>query len=169
MAKRSNPTLPRATTNEVVPPLEEPHIEPKWERHFLRLLDLRDELLRQKRDWVRYAAEEQPDLRLHLADAGTDNYDRDIALSMISSEQNACYEVEEALRRIRDGVYGICELTGKPIEPERLYAIPWTRFCLEAESRLEAKGEVEHRSLGKIPRSPEEEATDAQERDGPKE
>jgi RNA polymerase-binding transcription factor DksA len=77
-----------------------------------------------------------------MADAGTDEFDRDFALSMISSDQNALYEIEAALNRIRSGTYGICELTGKAIEPERLAAIPWTRFSTEAQRELEASGSV---------------------------
>jgi DnaK suppressor protein len=59
------------------------------------------------------------------------------ALSLISSEQNALYEIDQALRRIRDGTYGICEATGKPIPEDRLNAVPWTRFTLEVEEQLE--------------------------------
>ena len=41
------------------------------------------------------------------------------------------------MKRIEDGTYGICELTGKPIGWKRLEAIPWTRFSVEAENQLE--------------------------------
>jgi RNA polymerase-binding transcription factor DksA len=84
----------------------------------------------------------------HLADAGTDSYDRDFALGMLSSEQDAVYEIEEALSRIQAGTYGRCELTGKPIEPARLEAIPWTRFNAGAERQLEREGGVKHARLG---------------------
>ncbi len=84
----------------------------------------------------------------HMADAGTDNYDQDFALSMASSEQDALYEIEEAMRRIKVGTYGICEVTGKPIEPARLAAIPWTKFSAQAERELEQGGQIERRHLG---------------------
>jgi RNA polymerase-binding transcription factor DksA len=82
-----------------------------------------------------------------MADAGTDTYDRDLALSLLSSEQDAVYEIEEALTRIRDGTYGVCELTGEPIEPDRLEAIPWTRFSTAAEKQLEREGGVKRARL----------------------
>jgi RNA polymerase-binding transcription factor DksA len=50
-------------------------------------------------------------------------------------EENSFAEVEAALQRIRNGTYGICEATGKPISLDRLRAIPWTRFCREAAPR----------------------------------
>ena len=80
-----------------------------------------------------------------MADAGTDSFDRDFALSRASSEQDAVYEIDEAMMRIRRGTYGICELTGKPIERHRLEAIPWTRFSAEAEKLLEKEGQI-HRA-----------------------
>ncbi len=83
-----------------------------------------------------------------MADAGTDTYDRDWALGMLSSEQDAVYEIDQAIDRIRNGTYGICEMTGKPIEPGRLEAIPWTRFSLEAERELEQNGAAHRTRLG---------------------
>ena len=59
------------------------------------------------------SAQEMPGYSLHMADSGTDNFDRDFALSLLSSDQDAVYEIEEALKRIEKKTYGICELTGK--------------------------------------------------------
>jgi RNA polymerase-binding transcription factor DksA len=109
---------------------------------------LRDYLLRRQGDLTKDALEEQPSYSTHMADAGTDNYDRDFALGMLSSEQDARYEIEQAIDRIRNGAYGKCELTGKPIEPERLEAIPWTRFSARAEKQLEQEGALKRASLG---------------------
>ena len=73
----------------------------------------------------------------HQADAATDAFDRDFALSLVSSEQDALYEVEEAIQRIKLGEYGRCEVTGDPIAPERLEAVPFTRFSLEGQAEYE--------------------------------
>jgi RNA polymerase-binding transcription factor DksA len=72
-----------------------------------------------------------------MADAGTDEYDRNLALGILSAEQDSIYEIEQALGRIANGTYGICELTGKRIDEARLEALPWTRFTAESEARLE--------------------------------
>ena len=87
---------------------------------------------------------------LHMADSGTDNYDRDIALSLLSSDQDAVYEIEEALKRIERDTYGICELTGKAIPKARLEAIPWTRFTVAAQAQLERDGALRSRRLGQL-------------------
>lgn len=73
----------------------------------------------------------------HMADAGTDTFDRDFALSVVSSEQEALAEVEAAITRIFNGGYGICEITGEPIKEERLMAVPFTRHSLEGQKQLE--------------------------------
>jgi DnaK suppressor protein len=87
---------------------------------------------------------------LHMADSGTDNFDRDFALSLLSSDQDAVYEIEEALKRIEKNTYGICELSGKPIPKSRLEAIPWTRFTVQAQAQLERDGALRQRRLGAL-------------------
>jgi len=74
---------------------------------------------------------------MHQADAGSDAYDRDFALSLLSQEQDALYEIDEALKRIALGTYGKCEMSGKPIPRARLEAIPFARFTVECQSQLE--------------------------------
>ena len=140
---------PKASTKDVVGETSrEPQINPKWRRFYDRLIKLRDHFLRERFDLTRDALEEKPTFGTHLADAGTDSYDRDFALGLLSSEQDAVYEIEEALQRIRGGNYGLCELTGRRIEPERLEAIPWTRFSAEAEKQLEREGVQKKPRLG---------------------
>ncbi len=73
----------------------------------------------------------------HMADAGTESFDRDFALSMVSSEQDALHEIEEALERIYNGTYGICQTTGKQIRDVRLMAVPFTRYSIKTQSELE--------------------------------
>jgi DnaK suppressor protein len=87
---------------------------------------------------------------LHMADSGTDNFDRDFALSLLSSDQDAVFEIEEALKRIERKTYGVCELTGKTIPRTRLEAIPWTRFTVEAQAQLERDGALKSRRLGAL-------------------
>ena len=73
----------------------------------------------------------------HMADEGTDNFDRDFALSLVSSEQEALAEIEDAIGRIFDGSYGVCEITGETISKERLMAVPFTKHSLEGQKQLE--------------------------------
>src|SRR5688572_31816749 len=125
-------------------------IKPEWQKYYKNLLDLRDRLLNQMSGLAKESAEEMSSYSLHMADSGTDNFDRDFALSLLSSDQDAIYEIEEALKRIERGSYGVCELTGKPIPKARLEAIPWTRFTVTAQAQLEREGALRQRRLGAL-------------------
>lgn len=125
-------------------------VKPEWAKYYRILLDLRDRLLNQMNGLAQESAEQIPGYSLHMADSGTDNFDRDFALSLLSSDQDAIYEIEEALKRIERNTYGICELTGKPIPRARLDAIPWTRFTVEAQMQLERDGALRQRRLGSL-------------------
>src|SRR4051812_32528691 len=140
---------PQARAKDILasPKLRE-RVPAKWQSHYTHLLELHNKLRQRKGDLHQQAREEMPVYSEHMADAGTDTYDQDFALSMASSEQNAIYEIEDAIRRIKSGTFGICEMTGKPIEPARLAAIPWTRFSADAERELERNGEVGRARLG---------------------
>jgi DnaK suppressor protein len=73
----------------------------------------------------------------HMADQGTDNFDREFAASLLNSEHDVLYEIEEALRRIEQGTYGICEQSGEPIERDRLRALPFARYCVAVQAEIE--------------------------------
>lgn len=127
-----------------------PKIKPEWAKYYNTLLDLRERLLNQMSGLAKESAEQLASYSLHMADSGTDNFDRDFALSLLSSDQDAIYEIEEALKRIERNTYGVCELTGKAIPKARLDAIPWTRFTVEAQAQLEKEGALRQRRLGSL-------------------
>jgi len=74
---------------------------------------------------------------IHMADLGTDNYEQEFALGLLDSERKLLQEISDAMQRIEDGTYGICEGTGKPIPKARLQANPWARYCVEYARRIE--------------------------------
>ena len=86
-------------------------IKAEWQKFYNRLLELREQLMRQMNGLAKESAQEMAGYSLHMADSGTDNFDRDFALSLLSSDQDAIYEIEEALKRIEKNTYGVCELT----------------------------------------------------------
>ncbi len=149
--KSARPTRPQAATGDVLgAPLRHTRISPKWRQNYRRLEDLREFFSRQKESLAQNANEETPTYSEHMADAGTDSYDRDFALGVLSSDQNALYEIDAALHRIETGAYGVCELSGKPIPLARLEAIPWARFTLDAEKQLERRGVTSRAHLGNL-------------------
>src|SRR6266478_3839688 len=113
-----------------------------------KLLNLRDAMVDSMagvaQDTLRSRAEgsEASAFGMHQADAGSDAYDRDFALSLLSQEQDALYEIDQALKRIDLGTYGICEMSGKPIPHARLEAIPFARFTVECQSQLEKQNKM---------------------------
>ena len=125
-------------------------IKSEWQKFYNHLLELREQLLRQMNGLAKESAQEMAGYSLHMADSGTDNFDRDFALSLLSSDQDAIYEIEEALKRIEKNTYGVCELTGKAIPRARLEAIPWTRFTVQAQAQLEKDGALRQRRLGAL-------------------
>jgi len=125
-------------------------VKPEWQKYYETLIDLRERLVAQMNGLAKESAEEMASYSLHMADSGTDNFDRDFALSLLSSDQDAVYEIEEALKRIERNTYGTCELTGKQIPKARLEAIPWTRFTVEAQAQLEREGALRQRRLGQL-------------------
>jgi RNA polymerase-binding transcription factor DksA len=72
-------------------------------------------------------------------------YEKDFALSLLSQEQDALYEIESALKRIQAHVYGVCEMSGQPIPVARLEAIPFARFTVECQTRFEQENKGKNR------------------------
>ena len=131
-------------TKPAIPVVLTPFLKKQQEK----LLHLRDAMLDSMmgvaKDNLRTRAEgsEASAFGMHQADAGSDAYDRDFALSLLSQEQDALYEIEEALKRIDFGTYGVCEMSNKPIAHVRLEALPFARFTVECQSQIEKQGKV---------------------------
>jgi len=125
--------------------IEDKDVPEKFKRYHKLLIDLRRHLTEgierhSEETLKRSVKDDAGDLSSygqHMADAGTDTFDRDFALSLVSSEQEALSEIDAAIKRIHDGTYGICEITAKPISKERLLAVPFTRNSAEAQKQLE--------------------------------
>src|SRR3984893_6247782 len=123
-------------------------LDPFTRKQQEKLLQLRDAMVDSMagvaQDTLRSRAEgsEAPAFGMHQADAGSDAYDRDFALSLLSQEQDALYEIDPALKRIELGTYGICEISGKHIPRARLKAIPLARFTVECQSQLEKQNKM---------------------------
>jgi RNA polymerase-binding transcription factor DksA len=132
----------RTKASEVV---EDRNVPEKFKRYYKLLIDLRRHLTEgierhSEETLKRSVKDDAGDLSSygqHMADAGTDTFDRDFALSLVSNEQEALSEIEAAIKRILDGSYGICEITAKPISKERLLAVPFTRYSADAQKQIE--------------------------------
>ena len=77
-----------------------------------------------------------------IVDRANNSYSRELMFSLSSSERDQLLEIDAALRRIDDGVYGYCQYSGKPIGLARLQAVPWARYSVEYQELAE-KGLLE--------------------------
>ena len=73
----------------------------------------------------------------HMADVATDNFDTEVNLGLASNTQKILNEIDAALKRIKDGTYGVCELYGELIPFERLKVMPYARYCIKAQEEIE--------------------------------
>jgi len=111
----------------------------QWRWHHRVLLKLQERLLQQQRGLAQAVAQPLEPHSMDEADSATDEFDHNLALTQLSAQHEALYEVKQALERIHRGTYGICEETGKMIPSARLKAVPWTRFTMKVEKRLETE------------------------------
>ena len=121
--------------------------KPELERYKKLLLKKREEILeavkhieedtlsRSQRD----ASGDLSGYTLHLADIATDSYDREFSLGLASNAQRILYEIDEALKRLKEKDFGNCLSCGKPIPKKRLKAIPYASLCIECQSKEETK------------------------------
>lgn len=89
-------------------------------------------------DDAREQAENDTAYSFHMADAGTDAMEREKLYLMVARQQKYIGYIDRALERIRHKTYGVCKVTGKPIERERLMAVPHTETSMEAKSKQKA-------------------------------
>ena len=123
-------------------------VKPQWNSYFRILLELRERLISEQVERLREASEPLERHSMNLADSATDEFDHNMTLSDLSAKQDLIYEVDQALRRIMDGTFGRCEITGRSIPVARLRAVPWTRFSKEVEAEQEGQGNISCPRLG---------------------
>ena len=157
MKAPSQPTTPRAKRSPKAPRSNgnghgelARQIPKRWRWHFDTLTTLLDEQMRVRARHLAGVAAPIQRYSMHQADSASDEFDQEFALSQLSAEQDALYEIESAIERIAHGTYGVCVETGVPISEARLKAIPWTRYCKEAKERLENGAPADRRRLGAL-------------------
>ncbi len=124
-------------TTDGKPKKNQAGMSPKELEHFRELLltkrrELVGDMSQMEREALRSASGTNlSNLPLHMADMGTDNYEQEFTLGLVEKDRNLLREINQALARIQDGSYGICEGTGKPIGKVRLEIQPWSRVSVE--------------------------------------
>ncbi len=75
----------------------------------------------------------------HMADVATDNYDREFSLGLAANERQSILELDDALKKIQDGTFGVCEDCKSLITKTRLKALPYARLCLKCQEKKEKR------------------------------
>lgn len=77
---------------------------------------------------------------VHMADMSADTYERELVTDLASTEQEVLYQIDEALKRMEEGAYGVCQQCSRPISMSRLKAVPYTSLCISCQRTKEQKG-----------------------------
>jgi RNA polymerase-binding protein DksA len=155
-AKPSNGKSLKSTpaVSTIIPPPPPPRTKPSKNQAGLSMKELetfRDLLLAKRRELVgdmysmerealQRSGENLSNLPLHMADMGTDNYEQEFTLGLMEKDRQLLREINQALSKIMDGRYGICEGTGKVIAKARLEVQPWAKYSIEHARKLENRG-----------------------------
>ena len=145
---------PTATTSNTLEANEREKVPKKWMEFYDSLVELRkhfkEELEVHTKDSLALDGSEESSKYSGYGSEQTDSdsgqFDREIALNMLAHEQDALFEVEEAITRIIKDQYGVCEITGKAIKKARLRAVPFTRYSLEGQQELEKRSRPGYRN-----------------------
>jgi RNA polymerase-binding transcription factor DksA len=136
-----NPILSKQPSTRDRDPEE---IPPKYRKYYKLLLKLKNdvkiELSKLTNDNLAISVGK---VKQDGIDPEIESFDSEFAISLMANEQEALTEIEEAIQRIYSGTYGICELTGKPIESQRLLAVPFARYSIEGQQEIEKNKKLE--------------------------
>lgn len=125
-----------ATAADILGLNRTPPVARRWANHYQSLCDHRDRLMARDCTAPGVSSTKMDE----MAEAASEEWQRGMSMVAATATQEVLFEVVEAIRRIERGVYGVCELTGEPIEPARLRAIPWARYSLRGQDEMEKNG-----------------------------
>ncbi len=144
--KVKKPLLKKVSTAKLKSPFAKKELKDFREK----LLNVREDILERIRELsedtlMKSRAEISGDISgysIHPADMASDNYEREFSLGLVSNERRLLLEIDDALKRVKDGTYGVCLYSGKPISKTRLNVIPYTKYRKDVQEQLEKEGRL---------------------------
>ena len=127
----------KAKTTASAPAQQAPQDQSQFEALRTRLLEQRTEMYDMYNQDIRAGQESADDGTEDIVDRANNHYNRELMFSLSDSERQRLLQIEDALRRMDEGAYGRCSNCGGPINPKRLEAVPWTRFCIDCQELVE--------------------------------
>ena len=119
------------------PAQQAPQDQSQFEALRTRLLEQRTEMYDMYNQDIRAGQESADDGTEDIVDRANNHYNRELMFSLSDGERQRLLQIEDALRRMDEGSYGRCSNCGGSINPKRLEAVPWTRFCIDCQELVE--------------------------------
>ena len=143
-AERKGISIPAPVPTDTKPSKNQMGLKSAELEHFRDMLlakrrELVGDMSSMEREALQRGGSNLSNLPLHMADMGTDNYEQEFTLGLMEKDRNLLREINNALAKIQNGTYGICEGTQLPISKARLEAQPWARFSIEHARKLEKR------------------------------
>ncbi|MCJ7682292.1 MAG: TraR/DksA family transcriptional regulator [Candidatus Aminicenantes bacterium] len=107
-------------------------------RHEKLLLERKKELIESLSEIVQTSRELDPGIAQDIGDKAESSYTKEFLLSLSDTEREQLVMIDEALKRLAAGRFGVCEDCGKEVSKKRLSALPWTPLCIECRQKHEA-------------------------------
>ena len=118
----------------------------KYDHFKKKLLDKKTELFKTVSKTEQYGREADEDATQDIADKAANSYTKEFLFHQSHNDRQLLQLVEEALSRIREGSYGECVNCGNELNAKRLEAVPWTRYCINCQEKVE-QGLLEESSI----------------------
>ncbi|MCM8784883.1 MAG: TraR/DksA family transcriptional regulator [Candidatus Omnitrophica bacterium] len=110
-------------------------------KYYLDLLEKEKEKILKNLSYAREVIEKgEKGVPTHIADYGTDEFEKDLEVGLSNSERKILVEIDLAIKKIKEGTYGKCDNCKQPISKERLKALPYARFCIKCQTEREKSG-----------------------------
>lgn len=102
-----------------------------------KLLEAKNQIIRKIGQTVSESKEVETDVAQDLADKAESSYTKEFLLSLTDTERKQLLQIDDALRSLEKGTYGLCLNCGQPISRKRLEALPWATYCIDCQQKLE--------------------------------
>ena len=107
------------------------------EKYKKALLSKKEEIIDKISEVYNESKEVESGIAQDLVDKAESSYTKEFLLSLSDADRKQLFLIDEALKRIEKGGYGICQMCEKGISKKRLSAIPWTPYCIECQEKEE--------------------------------
>jgi DnaK suppressor protein len=105
---------------------------------FHRLLaDKKESIIRKLTDTITESKEMESNVAQDLVDKAETSYTKEFLLSLTDGEREQLLQIDDAIKRLQHGEFGVCQVCQKEISGKRLHAIPWTSMCINCQEKAE--------------------------------